>query len=307
MTEVTFTVNGNEGRIDISEGKLEYDDPKDVDVFYTLLAKLKKEEIDGYRGPDETFSTVTQIRVDVPDELALERVEEGLEYLGAEYSVEKSKSVFPPYVNRENKLRSTAQDIPQEYDDKIRDAFKEQIWPEELNKSPSWASDDDVTESTQEWVDAVFELRDPLYDAYSGVPQAAALRVKGTIREALTQPQGWSLDSVVSNLEKEFDFMDESDAKRIARQEIAATLNEAMEISFEARPEEPIVRWVGPSDQDTTELCQEIKEEIGDGVPMDEAEQIIQEKSREYEYGTPERADQLIPHWLCRHTLEEAE
>lgn len=313
MTRITFTIGEEEGEVDVEERELEYSDPRDTSTYYSILRPIHETVM--ITGPSEETDeyVVTQERREPTEEEIVTRLENTLRALDASFEVhddddeEKSvsKSVFTPQWHRWRKLQETAQDISPDCDECVRQAFREQVWPEDLNKSPSWESDDDVTQQTQEWVEAVFQLRDPLYDEYSGIPQAAALTVKQHIQDALTQPQGWSIDSVVDEIYSEFDFLEYHEAKRIARQEIAATLNQAQKISLEARPDEPTVMWDGPDDQDTTELCKEVKREIGDGVLLSEAEQIIEEKAAKYDYGTPERADQLVPHFLCRHHLEE--
>lgn len=81
----------------------------------------------------------------------------------------------------------------------------------------------------------------------------------------------------------------------------------AEKISFEARPEEPSVQWVGPDDQSTTDLCTEIKREVGSGVPVSEIEDIVERVAEKYDYGTPDRADELVPHFQCRHQINETE
>lgn len=75
---------------------------------------------------------------------------------------------------------------------------------------------------------------------------------------------------------------------------------------------EPEVRWHGPEDADTTELCSTAKERIasehGGSVTFDELHEILFELAVEYqdEGGTPERVQQLVPHFSCRHAPEEA-
>lgn len=221
-----------------------------------------------------------------------------------EKSVHKG-SIFRREWHQRKEIQNQARAMDNECSRKINDAIKEQVWPEELEKSPTWQDDDDVTQQTREWVESVFKLRDPLYNEYADVPETAGLRVTEVIKDALTQPQGWSLDSIVDELDKEFSFLPHHRVEKIVRQEVAAVLNEAELVSLQARPEEPTVKWVGPDDQSTTDLCTEVKEEVGDGVPVSELLDILEEKARKYESGTPQRADQGIPHWLCRHTIQE--
>lgn len=313
MTRITFEHDGVEGEINVDERSFTFGSEGDEVLRLSVHAELNKKRI--VTGPSETHPdsfVSTQKRVPRENEEVIEALKSLFGLMDVEYEVhdreEKTvcKSLWTDYVHREHKLRREAKDVPVECEQCVRDAFEEQIWPDDLSKSPSWESDDDVTQQTQEWVDAVFQLRDPLYDSYDDIPQAAALSVKSVIRESLTQEQGWSLDSVVSRLEDEFDVLSRGRAKRIARQEIAATLNQAEKISFQARPDEPEVVWNGPSDSSTTELCEEVKREVGDGVPLSELEDILERKARKYKYGTPERVDQLVPHWQCRHEIDES-
>jgi len=183
-------------------------------------------------------------------------------------------------------------------------AFKEQVWPDGLQKAPSWANDDDVTGELQEWVNSVLELQDPLWDNYETIPAAAGLTVKQEIKDSLTQSQGWSLNSIDRRLREEFKYMAPHERERIARQETAAVLNKAKIVSLQARGDDPEVKWVGPDDEDTTELCTSLKDEIGDGVAFSKFMPLLKEYANEYENGTPERADEGLPHFLCRHTIE---
>lgn len=318
MTEIVFSFGGVEGEISVDERDFSFPKEGSDSIRFSVYGCLTRQVIE--TEPVEVAENEVvdgQVRRDPTDEEVVERLVSLFEELEIEYQMyerteeEKgvvSKSLWTDYVHREHELRRRAEDLSRECDERVREAFREQVWPDDLNKSPSWQSDDDVTQETQEWVDAVFQMRDPLYDQYDDIPQAAALNVKSAIRESLTQEQGWSLDSVVSRLEDDFDVLSRGRAKRIARQEISATLNQAEKISFKALPDDrrPNVVWSGPSDSSTTELCEEVKREVGDGVPLTELEDILSEKASQYEYGTPERVDQLVPHWQCRHQIDEA-
>lgn len=90
--------------------------------------------------------------------------------------------------------------------------------------------------------------------------------------------------------------------QRIARQETAGVLNRAKIVSLLARPDDVLVRWVGPDNSDTTDLCTGLKAETEDGVPMSEMLDLLEQYADEYG-GTPERADQGLPHFECRHTV----
>lgn len=187
----------------------------------------------------------------------------------------------------------------------MQDAFKEQIWPDEINKSPSWTSDDDVTQDTQQWVDAVMQMQDPVYDEYANIPDLQGLNVKQDIVDKLTDSQGWSLSDIESKISSQFgNQMKDQQIQTIARTETAAVLNGANVNAIEARPDDPDVRWVGPDDGDQTELCNDLSKDTEDGVPYSEFQQMMQEYAKQYEAGKTDRVDQGILHYQERYTVE---
>lgn len=196
----------------------------------------------------------------------------------------------------------------QRLDDILFESYREQVWEEQFHKQ-QWADSDDVPEFVQRWVDEVVELTDPLWGGdFDNIPHAAALTVHKEITDSLTQPQGWSINSIVGRLVDDFEWLDPDDARNIVRSEVAAVLNKAREVAYRARPDEVMVDWQGPSDSSTTIICQTIKEEIesrGGSVPIEELTEILREVAREYvdEGGTPERVEEYVPHYQCRHTM----
>lgn len=179
---------------------------------------------------------------------------------------------------------------------------------EDLSKAPNmWRGDDNVPDFVKELISFVLDTRDVIWDDVKGLPHDAGLRIKEILEENLTQPQGWSIDSLTEDFEEEL-RIEEDKARDIARQESGAVLNTTREVSYEATEadDEFVFYWSGADDSRTTEMCEEIKSEIesrGGAVPMDELKSILDTVSRKYEYGTPERVDDWIPHWKCRHTL----
>jgi hypothetical protein len=106
--------------------------------------------------------------------------------------------------------------------------------------------------------------------------------------------------------------MSQDRAEIIARQEVAAVLNKARAIAYQARPDSDqfVFGWVGPDDMDTTEICDSVKEAIedeGGAVTLKKLQEILRREARQYEYGTPERIDEFVPHYQCRHTLMQLE
>jgi len=194
--------------------------------------------------------------------------------------------------------------------DELERAHKEQIWPDDLSKAPTmWQSSSDVPDFVSRWVDDVIEMTDAMWQGeFEDVPLTEENRIHQTVQESLTQPQGWSTQSIANNLQEEFDFLSQDRAETIARQEVAAVLNKAREVAYRARPDadQMVFDWVGPDDMDTTDLCTDVKEEIesfGGAVPLDQLKGILRRHAEQYEYGTENRVEEYLPHFQCRHTL----
>lgn len=198
----------------------------------------------------------------------------------------------------------------QQLDEVLLETYKSQVWREEFEKS-MWENSDEVPEFVQRWVSDVVERVDPMWDqGYENVPKAAALRLHKEITESLTQPQGWSVNSIVRRLTSEFEGLDVERARNITRSEVAAVLNKAREVAYRARPDEVQVKWVGPDDEDTTVICEHVKSriaEVGGAVTVFKLREILDETAREHRGsgGTPERAKEYVPHYQCRHTMVE--
>ena len=205
--------------------------------------------------------------------------------------------------HRRRKIQQRGEQVSSECINMLTETHKEQVWPDRLQKSPSWESDDDVTGEIKEWVGTVIEMEDPMWDSYSNVPMAAGLTVKQHIKESLTQHHGWSLNSVSERLRKDFPQLSKFERERIARQEVSGVLNKSKMTAIAARKGDPLVRWVGPDDDDTTELCNSLSEATKDGVPFSEFTDMLVSHAKEYG-GTPNRAESGLPHMQCRYTVE---
>lgn len=223
-------------------------------------------------------------------------------------SVDKVDSHDSRYVaTSSEKVRQTARMIPPTAFTRLSKAFREQVWPDELSKSRSWAGNEDVDKELQEWIDSVVRLRDPVYDEYTDIPMAAGLTVEKEITDSLTQHQGWSIDSIDRRLRREFDHLEPRSRERIVRTETAAVLNMAKRTMIEARGDNPDVKWVGPDDRSTTGFCEELSNKTEDGMPYNKFLQLYEELVGKYDNTSLERADELIAHIGCRHTVEMVE
>lgn len=291
---IEFEVDGKQAYVDVEEREFEY--PRKDWVLFSLKALMDANKIQTMPVNGITEHPGEK-RVELDDDEFRERAMNLLEKAG-----------YEPAEKLQLSDTSNADVITSE----LFRAHREQIWIDDLSKAPTmWESDESVPKFVEQWVSETIELVNPVWDGqFDNVPITDRYKVKEIISDSLTQPQGWSTDSIAKRLEEEFFYLSEDQSQIIARQEVAAILNKARETAYKARPdsEEKEFDWIGPSDRKTTELCSEIKSEVdssGGSVPLNELKSIIKEKSQEHEYGTPERASEYVPHYQCRHTLIE--
>lgn len=291
---IEFEVDGKQAYVDVEEREFEY--PRKDWVLFSLKALMDANKVQTIPVNGITEHPGEK-RVELDDDEFRERAMNLLEKAG-----------YEPAEKLQLSDTSNADVITSE----LFRAHREQIWIDDLSKAPTmWESDESVPKFVEQWVSETIELVDPVWDGqFDNVPITDRYKVKEIISDSLTQPQGWSTDSIAKRLEEEFFYLSEDQSQIIARQEVAAILNKARETAYKARPdsEEKEFDWIGPSDRKTTELCSEIKSKIdssGGSVPLNELKSIIKEKAQEHEYGTPERASEYVPHYQCRHTLIE--
>lgn len=182
----------------------------------------------------------------------------------------------------------------------------------DISKAPGiWESQDQVPD----WV--IEALRDLIRSGeviwrggYERLPPSAEAEIERILEDRLTQPQGWSLDSLLRDLKDHYPEQDDKYLLSVLRNETSAVLNTAREEAYEQRDdsEEYVYDWIGPNDFRTTDTCLDIEAEIedrGGAVPMPELKQILYEKAVDHAgaEGTPERVDDWQPHHQCRRTF----
>jgi predicted Zn-ribbon and HTH transcriptional regulator len=145
----------------------------------------------------------------------------------------------------------------------------------------------------------------PVYQRRADVPQNVQNRINQAVREhdfstsdavsqraledviepSLTQPQGWSIDSIVNRLYREGD-VERDKARVVARDHVSQILNKAREdavATLAENVEEQVLHyWDGPDDENVTEMCEWLKGETnpeygGDPVPMQELKRLQRE------------------------------
>lgn len=181
------------------------------------------------------------------------------------------------------------------------------VHPDDLTKAaPAWSDDTDVPQFVQDALRATLD-GDVLWDG---------LEDESEVREALegsfTQPQGWSISSVVNRVQDGLN-VSEDKAQGITRMETAAVLNTTRMNGYAAQNDgDGLYYWSGPDDFRTTKVCEEIKRKIaarGGSVPREELKRILTTVAEKYEGtregGTPERVEEWVPHFECRHSPVE--
>lgn len=151
-------------------------------------------------------------------------------------------------------------------DEILLGAYKSQIWPESVDdiEKQAWGGDMDVPEYVKEAIEEAIDAG-AVFQDIKGLPGDVRRQLEDLLKDALTQPQGWSLDSVVDNMRDIWPGVDREELEVVARTETASVLNEAREEGYESRPESGRYRfkWVGPDDNRTTEACTWLKEGSG--------------------------------------------
>lgn len=181
-----------------------------------------------------------------------------------------------------------------------------------VTKAPlMWQEDDEVPDFVTELIDSALDEYNPVYDrGYSGQDAKSIKVVKDELEENLRNPQGWSVESIVDDLVSEIPDLSSPQAVTIARTETGAVLNKARELAYRNRPEETeyFYAWEGPDDSRTSVVCESVKEEIdrrGGSVTPTSLRRILRDHARAYTNrgGLPDRVDEYVPHFNCRHTM----
>ena len=125
--------------------------------------------------------------------------------------------------------------------------------------------------------------------------------VRNIMVTAMTQPQGWSINSVVKKLEEALPEDVHGNLRNIARSETQSIKNVSRVLEYEDRDPEGEFKyeWIGPAQPGrTTEVCTAIKKRTKGGVSLKELNKIINEESRKGGF----EPRPYLPHYQCRHT-----
>lgn len=208
-----------------------------------------------------------------------------------------------------------------EVEDALTEAVKSSVfWVEDaydegahISKAPGvWRESDDVPEAVRDLIADVIDTTHWDWDSFESLPIEDIRDLEALIETRLTQPQGWSIESLARDIEQEFHLTEDA-AVGIAADTSHNVLNTAKEEAYDTMEgsEEFEFDWLNPNDHRTTPVCQEIQEEINDrggSVTKPVLKQILMAKAEKYEGtseggGTPDRVQFWEPHYQCRSTF----
>lgn len=182
----------------------------------------------------------------------------------------------------------------------------------DLDKAPGiWGSQSEVPDWVLNSLESLIDSGNVVWSGgYSRLPPSAEAEVKRILEDRMTQPQGWSLSSLLDDLKDHYPNKSDDYLLNILRNETSAVLNTAREQAYVERDDdrEYEYEWIGPTDHRTTDTCLEIAETVeseGGSVTLDRLKEILYEKAVEHSdrEGTPERVDDWQPHYQCRRTF----
>lgn len=195
--------------------------------------------------------------------------------------------------------------------DVLQKAYEHLVWSDdavEQKASPFFDEDEDVPEFAKKLVRRAIQAGAVFAD-FDELGAGARLKLTDFFSEKLTQPQGWSLNSLADDIVDEFG-VDREYAEDIARNEAGNILKKSREIGYEEQGDldDRRFKWIGPEDDRKHEACWWMLEKTnpdhgGTPRPLDELKDLVQEANRRFVEGHDAR--EWSPHIGCRDTYVE--
>ncbi|RXK51937.1 hypothetical protein [Halorientalis pallida] len=138
-----------------------------------------------------------------------------------------------------------------------------------------------------------------------GLSGEDARQVAEILSAELAREEGYARSMIADRVARELD-MDADRARTIVDTEVASIRNLARVRKFtEQAGDEVRFRWIDSVGNDDSPVCADVRTAIDERGPVSlgELQSIIREAAGEHPSGTPERADDLVPHEQCRHTV----
>lgn len=138
-----------------------------------------------------------------------------------------------------------------------------------------------------------------------GLSGEDARQVAEILAAELAREEGYARTMIADRVARELD-MDEDRARTIVDTEVASVRNLARVRKFVGQSGEDVrVRWVDSVGTDDSPVCAAVRDRIDEegAVTVDRLREILRAAASDHGSGTPERADDLVPHEGCRHTV----
>jgi len=154
------------------------------------------------------------------------------------------------------------------------------VAPIEQKGEPVYSEDADVPANVQNRIEQAIRNYD-----FRPVESVSSATLQSVFEDRLTQPQGWSIDSLADQLQAATP-LERDHAETVARTEATGILSQAREdavADLAANTDQTVLHyWDGPDDESTTDICEWLKGETnpeygGDPVPMDELRDLQRE------------------------------
>lgn len=137
------------------------------------------------------------------------------------------------------------------------------------------------------------------------LPAADAHRLAEILAAEVERPEGYTRTMIADRVIRELD-LSEGRARTIVDTEVRSIRTLARVAQFTRQSDGTVsFRWVDSAGRDDSPVCADIRAAIDEDGPvtLERLRELVREAARSHEEGTPERAEDLIPHESCRHTV----
>jgi hypothetical protein len=165
------------------------------------------------------------------------------------------------------------------------------------------ATDDDGDSEPDLVVDV--ERRAGAILEHYGLSGEDARQVAEILAAELAREEGYARSMIADRVARELDI-GEDRARTIVDTEVASVRNLSRVRRFREQVGTDVrFRWVDSVGQDDSPVCADVRAAIDERGPVtfEELRSVVRGAASEYPSGTPERADDLVPHEQCRHTV----
>lgn len=256
---------------------------------------------------DEPSTKVNRARVAV----SLFAADQGIDF---EQALEQPASNLVRFLERNRNLADNGPSVATLLSelDIYHSGFESIVWGEYDGDvdlaQPAFANDDDVPANV---VNRLERAADQVnWDDIQGVPPGNA---RDYFVRKLSQPQGWSVDSLSNGLLREFGAYEGEPNERVnaVRTKSASLLNQSKRMAFEDLEDgidgQLLYFWDGPDDENNTEACIEFRQATnpeygGTPRPWDEFQSLMADIRQDHFPDFESNGPAL--HWQERHEID---